>query len=76
MGEFSVKKFDTYILMQFPVNEWVGSAQIERVADLAHDLQIMNGGKTTIARIGGGFTMILDGIENRLDPEQLGKALV
>jgi hypothetical protein len=75
LGEFSVKKFDTHMLLEFEVSEWVETASyIEQVSTLAHDMQTMNKGVTTIARIGSDITLILDGDNSKLDIDKVGEA--
>lgn len=77
---FRVRKYDNYILMEFPFDDGVymdtfGEVELERVSDLAHELQLLNKGATVVVRVGDGLTMILDGTKHRLDIERIGEVL-
>lgn len=77
---FRVKKYDNYILMEFPADDTVymdtlGEIELERANDLAHELQLLNKGTTVVVRVGDGLTMILNGTKHRLDIERIGEVL-
>ena len=77
---FRVKKYDNYILMEFPFDDGVymdtfGEVELKRVSDLAHELQLLNKGVTVAVRVGDGLTMILDGTKYRLDINRIGEVL-